>query len=256
MITPAQEKAAQYLFAARTNRQSVARIPVDFRPADMADAIAVQQRVAALVGDRIGGWKCSVPSAARPTALAPIFASTVRTASPCPMIATGETVKVEPEIAFMIDRDLPARGTPYSEADVRGAIRDTRLVLELIGARLADTSTITFPEHLADNISNQGIFIGPVITNPSAKPLEGFPITVSTPAGVMMTRDGKHPDGNPLGPLYWLANYLAERGDPLRAGQIVTTGSYAGVLEVPLDTPLTFTFSDFGTLAVTLTRAQ
>jgi 2-keto-4-pentenoate hydratase len=78
---------------------------------------------------------------------------------------------------------------------------------------------------------------------------------VSTPAGVLMTRDGKHPDGHPLRPLYWLINYLAERGEPLRAGQIVTTGSYAGVLEVPLDTPLTFKYGDFGSLSLTLARA-
>ena len=41
----------------------------------------------------------------------------------------------------------------------------------------------------------------------------------------------------------------------LRAGMIVTTGSYCGVLDVPLDTPLTFTYGDLGTLAMTLTRA-
>ncbi len=68
----------------------------------------------------------------------------------------------------------------------------------------------------------------------------------------LATREGKHPDGHPLLPLYWLANYLASHGAPLRAGQIVTTGSYAGVLDVPLDTELAFTYGDLGTLTVTL----
>ncbi|MEO6565337.1 MAG: 2-keto-4-pentenoate hydratase, partial [Casimicrobiaceae bacterium] len=53
-----------------------------------------------------------------------------------------------------------------------------------------------------------------------------------------------------------LTNCLATRGDHLRAGQVVTTGSYAGIIEVPLDTPLTFGYGDFGRLAATLQRAE
>jgi 2-keto-4-pentenoate hydratase len=56
-------------------------------------------------------------------------------------------------------------------------------------------------------------------------------------------------------PLYWLANYLGIGGTPLRAGMIVTTGSYCGAVDVPIDTPLTFAYGDLGTLAATLTRA-
>jgi 2-keto-4-pentenoate hydratase len=55
--------------------------------------------------------------------------------------------------------------------------------------------------------------------------------------------------------LYWLANYLAKDGTPLRAGMIVTTGSYCGALDVPIDTPLTFKYGDLGSLSVTLNRA-
>ena len=37
-----------------------------------------------------------------------------------------------------------------------------------------------------------------------------------------------------------------QRGDPLRAGMVVTTGSYCGIVEVPLDEPLTFAYGDSG----------
>ena len=33
----------------------------------------------------------------------------------------------------------------------------------------------------------------------------------------------------------------------------MTTGSYAGVLEVPVDTPLTFVYGDLGEFTVTFT---
>ena len=38
----------------------------------------------------------------------------------------------------------------------------------------------------------------------------------------------------------------------LAAGQVITTGSYAGALDVPLATPLTITCGDLGKIEVTL----
>lgn len=255
MPTPAHEAAAQFLFAARNRRTPGPRIPADARPADIADALAIQMRVTDLVGQPIGGWKCSVPSDARPILAAPIFAPTICTASPCAVIGAGATAKVEPEIAFVLARDLPARATPYSEEEVRGALREARFVLEIIGPRYTDPASVTYPELLADSVANQGLFVGPAVADVFTRPLETFPIVVRAGDGVVATRDGRHGDRHPLRPLYWLANHLAGTPTPLRAGQIVTTGSYCGVVDVPLDVPLTFAYGDFGTLAVTLTRA-
>ena len=80
-------------------------------------------------------------------------------------------------------------------------------------------------------------------------------MTVSGSGRTLSTHDGRHGDGHPLRPLVWLANFLAARGEGLRAGQIVTTGSYAGAIEVPLDVPLVVTFGDLGAVATTLVRA-
>ena len=255
MPTPAHEAAAQFLFAARKSGRPVPRIPVDIRPADVADALAIQRRVGVLVGQPVGGWKCSVPSAPRPIACAPIFAPTIIRTSPCPVVANGDTMKIEPEIAFVLARDLPARATPYSEEEVRGALREARFVLELVSSRYTDPGAVDFPEALADSISNQGLFVGPVVPDAFARPLDTFPVTVRAGNEILAAKDGQHPDGQPLRPLYWLANYLAQRGDPLRAGMIVTTGSYCGVIDVPLAVPLTIQYGDLGALAVTLTRS-
>ncbi|MEO8508785.1 MAG: 2-keto-4-pentenoate hydratase [Betaproteobacteria bacterium] len=255
MPTSAPEAAAQFLFAARHRGAPGPRIPVESRPANVAEALAVQRRLGELIGQPIGGWKCSVPSEARPVLAAPIFAPTIRSEPPYPVIGTGAIAKVEPEIAFVLARDLPARATPYSEAEVRGALREARFVLEIIGTRYADPTDITFPEMLADSVLNQGLFVGPVVPDAFNRPLEAFPVTVRASNGVLATRDGKHPDEHPLRPLFWLANHLAATSTPLSAGQIVTTGSYCGVIEVPLGEPLTFAYGDLGTLSVTLTRA-
>ena len=255
MTTPAQETAAQFLIDARNRGRPGSRIPAGVRPTDIAEALAIQNRVRELVGLPVGGWKCSAPSKPRPISCAPIFAPTVFRTSPCPVITGGSTAKIEPEIAFVLARDLPTRATPYSDDEVRGALREARFVLELMGSRYADPAGVSFPELLADSVSNQGLFVGPVVADAFSRQLEAFPITVRRNDETFMSNEGKHPDGHPLRPLYWLADYLAQRGDCLRAGMIVTTGSYCGVIDAPLDVPLTIAYGDHGELAVTLTRA-
>jgi 2-keto-4-pentenoate hydratase len=256
MTTPSQEAAAAFLVAARQRRTPGPRLPEALRPADTEGALAIQVRVGSLLALPVGGWKCSVPTAERPAILAPIFASHIVRASPCPLLPIAGKARVEPEIAFVLDRDLPHRATPYAEVEIRAALREARLVLELIGPRYADPGAATFPELLADGIANEGLFVGPVLPDAIDKALEAFPVTVTAGGATLVTREGRHPDGHPLRPLYWLANYLAgTRGTPLRAGDIVTTGSYCGVLDVPFATPLTFAFGGLGTLDVTFVPA-
>src|ERR1700686_3971768 len=245
-----RDAAARHLVAARASRRAGERLPEACRPADVADALAIQERVGERLGAAIGGWKCSLPSAAREVAAAPIFASTITSDSLCPILPIEGKARIEPEIAFVLGRDLPSRATPYSDAEVRAAIRETRAVLELIGPRYADPATVTYPEFLADSIANQGLFVGPVVANGLELPLEAFRIRIDTPNRLLLVRDGEHPDGHPLRPLVWLANHLASSGAGLTAGQVVTTGSYCGMVDVPLDTPLVVAFGDFGTLSV------
>jgi 2-keto-4-pentenoate hydratase len=255
MANPNHESAAQFLLAARNRGTPGPRIPGEFRPIDTDDGLAIQARVTALLGQPVGGYKCSLPSAARPVLMAPIFAPTIAHASPCAVLAIGPTVRIEPEIAFVMAHDLLPRASPYTESEIRNAIKEARLVLEILGSRYSDADSATFPEMLADGLANQGLLVGPVVRDPWDRELESLRIVIDSPAGVLATHQGKHADGHPLRPLYWLANYLAMGGTPLRAGMIVTTGSYCGAVDVPIDTPLTFAYGDLGTLSATLTRA-
>jgi 2-keto-4-pentenoate hydratase len=152
--------------------------------------------------------------------------------------------------------DLPRRDAPYTEAEIRAAIGATHVVLELMGNRYDDPASITFPELLADFANNQGLYVGPAVPNALDRVLDRMPLTVRTPVETLMTLDGAHPDGHPLKPLVWLANFLPTLGERLRAGDIVTTGSYAGARDVPLDVPLAIAFGDLGTIHVELVAAQ
>src|SRR6202171_4808952 len=219
-----RDAAARPLVGARRARRAGERLPEACRPADIKDALAIQERVRELLRAEIGGWKCSVPSAAREIAAAPICASTITSNSPCTILPIEGKARIEPEIAFVIGRDLPSRATPYSDAEVRAGIRETRAVLELIGPRYADPAAVSYPEFLADSIANQGLFVGPVVVDGLALPLAAFRITIDTPNRQLLVRDGKHPDGHPLRPLVWLANHLAARRAGVTAGPVGPNG--------------------------------
>ena len=243
------ESAAQFLMAARKRGSPGTRIPEACRPATIEDGLAVQRRVADLVGSAVGGYKCSVPTEARPVAYAPIFAPTIARSSPMTVCATGPTLQVEPEIAFVIGRDLMPRSTAYDEEDICDAVKETRFVLEVLGSRYTEFPNVPFPENLADGIANAGLLVGGELTDAWKRALGEFPITITSGGKLLVTKEGKHPDRHPLRPLHWLANYLAQHGAPLREGMIVTTGSYCGIVNVPMGEMLTFTYGDLGGLS-------
>src|SRR5262245_26932490 len=113
------KSAAQYLAELRNTGRFGARIPEPFRPATIDDALKIQDRLARNLGDPVGGYKCSVPTAERSAIVAPIFAPTIRSTVPFPVRAASPTetavARIEPEVAFVIGQSLPARDKPYDE---------------------------------------------------------------------------------------------------------------------------------------------
>ena len=255
--------AAQYLTELRHTGRFGARLPEASRPATLDDALKIQDRMVRVYGQEVGGYKCSVPTAER-TVIAPIFAPTIATSGPCYVRAAtpqaGDTARIEPEIAFVLGRNLPPRETLYSEAEVRDAVKEVRLVLEVLGCRYIDPQGFPFVEVLADCVSNQGLFMGPAIPGGLDAPLAEFDLRIERTDGaapeLLKAQHGKHPDGHPLRPLYWIANFQAARGTGLRAGQVVTTGSYAGMIDVPLNAPLRVRFEDLGAIDVEFRRLE
>jgi len=125
-------------------------------------------------------------------------------------------------------------------------------VLELITTRYADKASATAPEVLADAFNNHGLLIGPPIPDALDHPLERLHVTVSTAAGVLFDKVHPHPSGHPMNSLRWLVHFLNGRGEGLQAGEVVTTGSYAGIVEAPLGVPIHVQLDQLGALDVEL----
>ena len=196
-----REKAARFLVAAREANRPGERLPEAWRPPDLEAALAIQRRVGELLGQQVGGWKCSLPSPARPIVAAPMLAPTIVRGPRCTVVAVGEAARVEPEVAFILGRDLPRRSKPYSDEEIVAAIAETRLVLELLGSRYADTASPTWEEMVADSLQNQGLVIGPLVPGGLDAALETMVVVVRGPFGILSTHVGRHGDGHPLRPL-------------------------------------------------------
>ena len=177
------DQAARHLLAARKAKTPGPCMPDDYRPTDSDSALAIQERILQLLGETIGGWKCGVPNPITGPIIAAIPASAILRS--LPVAVPGAVGLIEPEIAFVMAHDLPPRATPYSDVEIRGAIGEARMVLELITTRYADKASATPPEILADTYNHHGLLIGPVIPNVLDHPLESLHVTVRTPDRIL-----------------------------------------------------------------------
>jgi len=170
-------------------------------------------------------------------------------------VTTAEKVRIEPELAFYIAKNLPARETPYTASDVDAAIGRTHLALELIHCRYAEPGTTTFADNLADNLVNQGLFVGPEVDATQAAKASTVNFAANANGQSIFAGEGRHPNLGPRLPLYWLAEFLRSRGEGLQAGQVIITGSYAGIWDIPTGSTLTVEYQGLGTLTVSFNAA-
>lgn len=237
-------QAATELVARRTSARPGPRLNETCRPADLEDAWRIQQEVTRHLALPVGGWKAALPGPGKLVA-APIYAPTLSQGVRCalPLGAAADGVRVEPELAFVLAQDLPARAQPYSDAQVDAAVGSVHAALEICASRYLDHAGLPFAELLADGLVNSGLWLGPALAAPEAP---AFELRWQIEGEAVQTQPARHPDGQPRAPLYWLANFLRERGMGLQAGQAVITGSFAGVLALPLGRRVTL---DYGALA-------
>ncbi len=130
--------------------------------------------------------------------------------------------KVEPEVAFVLGRELSGPGVTMAHA-VR-AVEYVLPALEIIDSRIVDWK-ISLSDTIADNASSGGVVLGG-----TARRLEGLELrtigcnlwhggalAATGAAGAVL--------GNPLNSLVWLANTLGSLGEGLMEGEVVLPGS-------------------------------
>lgn len=226
-------RLADLLTDTRRARLRLESIPDGARLSSVEEGIAVQSEVERRLGLPVGGWKVGIPPGA-PTYRAPIYAPhVVRSPAswPGPGEGTGPTdpvIMIEGEIAFTLGRDLPPRETPYSEAEVVAAVASAHAAIEIVQWRVPGGSEGPVAERLGDHLGNEGLVVGPA--QPDWQGLDRRHLHVGLEIGGRVIADkigAKEGASDPVALLTWLANHLTQRGG-LRAGEVVTTGTWSG----------------------------
>ena len=208
---------------AEARRNGTGRFEAALVPADAAAAMRVQHDVARRLGAQVGGWKVGFGPDGVPFA-GPLYqAGIVRSPATRPL-TPGDHVLVEIELAFRLARDLPSRET--SRDEIVAAIDSAIVGIELIRGRLGEPPAVPFLAFLADNAGNAGYVTGGSTRDFRSLDLARLRCRLSVDGRMVHDKVGGHPQGDPIEPIRaWLA-----RADDtlrgLRAGHVVTTGSF------------------------------
>lgn len=176
-----------------------------------------------------------------------IFEKRVHTSPAAIEMARFQHLMIECELAIRLVIDLPKRREPWTRETVRLAISTVMPAFELIEDHHADYQHCEAASLIADNAWNGGIVLGKPKTA-SYTDVDGLAgeVTINgQPAGAGRTDD-------PLGALAWLANLAADRGRPLKANQVVITGSVMPTFRAAAGDEVVFRLAGIGEVRMTL----
>ena len=227
------EAAAAFLLAAHRAGRHFERLPADIAPRSENEAYRVQEALIAGLSLPVAGWKVALTSAAmrrvvpgidQPCAGA-IFAERVHHAPARLPRAALMRIGIECEAMVRLADDLPDTGLPWTRESVAGHVGAVAAAFELIDDRNADYNNMDAFELIADNAWNGGVVVGPEVSDWRARDLAGARGSLEIDGRFVGEGRGGDAMGHPFEPLAWLANNAITRGRPLRAGEVVMTGS-------------------------------
>jgi 2-keto-4-pentenoate hydratase len=157
---------------------------------------------------------------------------------------------LEFEIAVQFKSDLPAAATPHTAETIQPYIGGVCAAIELVDDRDADYTDLDVLTLVADNSWNGGIVLSEFVTQwPDLKNVAG----TATKDG-LTTGEGHGRDilGHPFNSVAWLATHLASRGEGLKAGQIVMTGSMLKTVFPMEDAVYGFSLDQIGSVGISV----
>lgn len=224
-------EASELLWAAARDRKSIAPLSVQIAGLTVDDAYEIQrlQSVRHIASGRtVKGRKVGLTSRAMQRQLgvgSPDFGvlyDDMFFLEEEPIPFTFLQPRIEPEIAFVLGRDLAGPGVTV--ADAARAVDFVLPALEIIDTRISDWA-ISIVDTIADNASSGAVVLGASPTRLEDVDLRlegcnlfGNAVLVGTGAGGAVL-------GSPLTALVWLANTLSRHEVTLRAGEVVLPGA-------------------------------
>jgi 2-keto-4-pentenoate hydratase len=227
-----------------------------------AEAYAVQDRMAELIGGRVAGWK--VGASVRAVQIfeghdgplpGRIFADRLLESParfPSRLVCGA---KVECEFALRLTRDLPRASAPFEPADLAD-ILTYHPAIELSATRYAPGTgnrALTTYDGIADNGSGAAAVLGAAVSDWHDLPFETMLIEARLDGSPPIQMYSAHYRRHPLDITAETFSELTVRGIELPAGTCLLTGSLSLPTPIRAGQTLTVKFAHFPQLSLTLT---
>lgn len=210
-------------------RLATADVPV----ADAAQAYAVQDAVMARLGP-VAGWKVGAASDTGEPNCAPLPASALHHNGASLGCPARSLRGIELEVAVRLRADLLPGQRMLSRQELAQAIGEVMPAIELVDTRLAEGRSAPAMSKLADLQSHGALVLGaPASTDLMRLDVKDLHARLWFDGHSAFDGPSTHPAPDIWRLLAWLACHAQERGMPLRAGQVVTTGSCTGLPMAP-----------------------
>ena len=244
----AVERVAKRLIDAwrEGQRQSVDGLQLDTQ----AQAYDVQRRVAEAIG-----WFEQAPARAWKLGGAPASFISAAGVPAGAVHASGWQVPpghchglgIEGELFVRLSRDLDEH---TDLAAAYAAIDAWVPGIELCDTRWVDGAQADALLRLADQQLNRGLIVGTPVALASIPDWSAQAATLRVDGEQVVRGLGSHPFREPLNSLPWLARHAVALGNPLRAGDLIATGSWTGLYWAPPDASIEVDFPGIGTVTL------
>ncbi len=155
--------------------------------------------------------------------------------------------RAQGEIAFILKRDLIGPGV--TRGDVLRATDYLMPCFEIVDSRIRDWR-IKIQDAVADNASSGVLVLGDRVVDPARVDLRLCGMVLEKNGEVVDTGAGAAVLGHPANAVAWLANTLGQLGTALRAGEIILSGSLAGLVPLQAGDNLQMTIGGIGGCSV------
>ncbi|MEM7427596.1 MAG: fumarylacetoacetate hydrolase family protein [Pseudomonadota bacterium] len=251
--------AAQLLASARNENRVHDEIPSDTRPANLADAYAIQDALAEELGWDAGGWFCACTNQViqdilglREPYYARLFSRYIFESPARLRSSEYPPIVLECEFGFRLGGDLPSRGDSYTRREVEAAIVSVHPTIEVVAGHLKDWPNQEVWSVIADNGTDGALVVGKGKQDWRELDLVNMPVTLEINGEEKRSGTGANVLGDPLEAFVWLANARSRDGEGLRAHDIQNTGTATEIIWIEPGDEAVAKFEGLGEVALHL----
>lgn len=256
-------KAAELFSWSRRVGAPIRSLPADLLPQTLEQAYEIQIATFRLRGMNTAGFKIGLTNveAQRSAGVtAPIsgrLASADILRSPARMALPHDHLRiVEAEVVFEVGCTVSAGDGSLSEADVYHCLRGAYAGIEICNSRLSGSEDASLPAIVADNSNADRLVVGDRLPDWSFEALADLFVTLTRRGQPAVDGTTRRVLGQPLKAVTWLANWLGARGEGLKPGDLIASGSCTGMTEVAGDDAVVAAFGGGARVAAEFTEAD